>query len=52
MCLKNGDREIQIVWSNETNFDRITLAKFSLRKFSVKNFDQVFDKNFDRVNGL
>jgi hypothetical protein len=26
--------------------------KFSLRKFSVKNFDQVFDKNFDRVNGL
>jgi len=42
------------VWSNETNFDRvngITLTKFSLSKYSVKNFDQVLDETFDRVNG-
>jgi hypothetical protein len=45
----------KFVWSNQTNFDRvngIAFTKFSLRKFSVKNYDQVFDKNFDHVNGL
>jgi hypothetical protein len=43
------------VWSKETNFDRvnrITLTKFSWSKFSIKNFGQVLDKTFDRVNGI
>ena len=44
----------KFVWSNQANFDRvngIAFTKFSLHKFSVKNYDQVFDKNFHRING-
>jgi hypothetical protein len=30
----------------------IDSSKFSWSKFSIKNFGQVLDKTFDRVNGL
>jgi hypothetical protein len=40
------------LWSNFDRVNGITLTKFSLCKFSVKNVGQAIDENFDRVNGL
>ena len=39
-------------WSNKANFDRVNGITDKVFFEQTKNFDQVFDKNFDHVNRL